>query len=126
MAKNIFVVRCDSSIFEESFSKKKNSEVINHLDIKQRLTNNDIFKNPPSSDVVDFHIMKKMNNFRKCKRTEFLFLYKESLDMNFVKAIKEFFNDCDYLVKYHLLTEKEIRDKSIKEEFNTVQIMNSF
>ena len=61
MIKNVFIVKCDRDIFEKIFSKKKNSDVINHHDIRERLTNNDLYKIPPSPEIIQYQIMKKIN-----------------------------------------------------------------
>jgi hypothetical protein len=74
MTKNVLIVKCDREKFEKHFSKKRNSDVINHHDIRERLTNNDVFKTPPSSEIVQFQIVKRINSFTKCKKSEFLFL----------------------------------------------------
>ena len=60
MSKNIFVVSCNREIFESSFSRKKNSDIINHYEIHQKLTNNDSAKIPPSQEIVNFQIIKKL------------------------------------------------------------------
>lgn len=125
MAKNIFVVKCDLPLFESNFERKRNSDVINHMEIRQRLTNNDIYKNPPSDEIVEFHIMKKLNSFRRCKKTEFLFVYKESVDVNFMDGLRDLFVDCEYPVKFHLISQKSIIPKLIKNQFASVSIMNS-
>jgi len=124
MSKNIFIVRCEAEVFSKKFEKKKKSDIINYLEIKQRLTNNDIFKNPPSPEILEFHIEKKINSFKKCKKSEFLFLYRSTIDMNFVKWIKKVFNRCNYETNFHLVTQNENESHNITEQFKTVHIID--
>ena len=123
MSKNIFIVKCDKETFEKSFIRKKNSEIINYYEIYQKLTNNDISKTPPSDEIIEYQIIKKLNNFRDCRRTEFIFFLREKIDRNFVYMIKKFFNNCYVPVFYHLLLDKEIKDTKVTKEFNTVQYL---
>lgn len=121
MSKNIFIVRCDREVFESSFTRKKNSEIINHFEIFQKLTNNDASKTPPTEEIVNFQIIKKLNNFRDCKKTEFVFFLREKIDKDFIFGLKNFFNGCYIPIFYHLLSDVEIRDKKILKEFHSVQ-----
>jgi hypothetical protein len=125
LSKNVFIVKCDLSLFSDSFSRKKNSEIINHHDIRQRLTNNDVFKSPPTDEIVNFQIIKRLNNFKECKKTEFLFIYQESIDDGFVSRLKNFFTDSEFAIHYHLLIDQEMKPAKIKKHFSTVQIMDS-
>jgi hypothetical protein len=122
MTKNVFVVSCERERFENHFSKKRNSDVINHHDIRERLTNNDVFKTPPSPEIVQFQIMKRINSFIKCKKSEFLFLYQENLSTDFVESLKRLFSPCDYTVVFHLLIDDEVSDK-VQSKFNSIQKM---
>ena len=121
MSKNIFIVQCDLPTFEKSFSKKKNTEVINRHEVYQKLTNNDISKTPPTEEIVDYQIIKKLNNFRACKKTEFVFIHREEIDKKFIKQIKRFFSNLEHPTFYHLLMDKDLKDPKIIKEFNTFQ-----
>jgi hypothetical protein len=125
LSKNVFIVKCDLSLFNESFSRKKNSEIINHHEIRQRLTNNDVFKTPPTDEIVNFQIIKKLNNFKECKKTEFLFFFQDSVNDDFVSRLKDFFLGSDYPIHYHLLTDQETKSPKMKKHFSTVQFMDS-
>jgi hypothetical protein len=125
LSKNVFIVKCDISLFNESFSRKKNSEIINHHDIRQRLTNNDVFKSPPTDEIVNFQIIKKLNNFKDCKKTEFLFIYQDTVNPEFVNRLKGFFKDSEFPVLYHLLVENENKNAKVKKQFTTIQVMGS-
>ena len=123
MSKNIFIVNCDRETFERSFNKKKNTEVINHYEIHQKLTNNDISKSPPTQEIVEYQIAKRLNNFRDCRKSEFVFYLQEEIDNTFVDRLKVFFGGCFVPVYYHLLTDKEFNDSKIAKEFNSVQYL---
>lgn len=125
MSKNIFIVKCDRETFERSFSRKKNSEIINYYEIHQKLTNNDVSKAPPTKEIVEYQIIKKLNNFKDCRKTEFVFFLQEKIDRHFVYRLKEFFGECFVPIYYHLLLDKEIKDSKITKEFNTVQYLEN-
>jgi hypothetical protein len=122
MSKNVFVVKCDKVVFEKNFSRKKNSDIINRYEIRQKLINNDSSKNPPSEEIVNFQIIKKLNVFKECKKTEFVYFVRESIDSNFVSTLKNLFTRCDIPVFFHLLSDVEV-EEMIKESFNSVQIL---
>jgi hypothetical protein len=124
-AKNIFVVKCDRSMFNDTFSRKKSSEIINHHEIRQRLTNNDVFKMPPTDEIINFQIIKRLNNFRECKKTEFLFIYQDEVHLEFINQIKDFFQNSDIPVNYHLLLAEDIKSAKIKKSFNSVRVIDS-
>jgi hypothetical protein len=124
MSKNVFIVKCDRDTFEKSFTRKKNSEIINHYEIHQKLTNNDSAKTPPTEEIVNFQIVKKLNNFRECRKTEFIFVLREKIDRDFVFRIKDFFGECFVPVYYHLLSDVAIKDRKIIKEFHSVQSLD--
>ena len=121
MIKNVFIVKCDRENFEKNFSKKRNSDIINHNDIRERLTNNDVFKSPPSPEIVQFQIIKRINSFTRCKKSEFLFFYQEDLTSDFVDGLKSLFSSCEYPINYHLVTDGE--DVEFQEKFYSIQKM---
>lgn len=121
MIKNVFIVKCDRENFEKNFSKKRNSDIINHNDIRERLTNNDVFKSPPSPEIVQFQIIKRINSFTRCKKSEFLFFYQEDLTSGFVDGLKTLFSSCEYPINYHLVTDDA--EIEFREKFYSIQTM---
>jgi hypothetical protein len=121
MIKNVFIVKCDRENFEKNFSKKRNSDIINHNDIRERLTNNDVFKSPPSPEIVQFQIIKRINSFTRCKKSEFLFFYQEDLTSDFVDGLKTLFSSCEYPINYHLVTDDS--NVEFREKFYSIQTM---
>jgi hypothetical protein len=121
ITKNVFIVSCERNKFEKYFSKKRNSDVINWKEIKDKLTNNDALKIPPSTEIVEFQVIKKINSFSKCKRLEFLYYYTEEITDNMIQSIKTFFKNCQYPVNYHLIT-NELNEFDITDNFEYVQI----
>jgi hypothetical protein len=121
MIKNVFIVKCDRENFEKNFSKKRNSDIINHNDIRERLTNNDVFKSPPSPEIVQFQIIKRINSFTRCKKSEFLFFYQEDLTSDFVDGLKTLFSSCEYPINYHLVTDDS--EIEFREKFYSIQTM---
>ena len=121
MIKNVFIVKCDRENFEKNFSKKRNSDIINHNDIREILTNNDVFKSPPSPEIVQFQIIKRINSFTRCKKSEFLFFYQEDLTSGFVDGLKTLFSSCEYPINYHLVTDDS--EIEFREKFYSIQTM---
>lgn len=121
-SKNVFIVKCDREIFERIFAKKRNAEIINRQEIFQKLTNKDIHKSPPSEEIVDFHVMKKLNFFRDCRRTEFIFYLfdRDDLNLEFIKTIKSIIGNSFVPVYFHLLTNSSIVDE-VSNTFHSVQ-----
>ena len=122
MTKNVFIVKCERDIFEKIFSKKRNSDVINHHDIRERLTNNDLYKTPPSPEIIQFQIMKKINSFTKCKKSEFIYLYREEISKEFVDGVKNLFTSSENPVNFHLVTDQEMEVSD--DMFYSIQIMD--
>lgn len=121
ITKNVFIVNCERGKFEKYFSKKRNSDIINWKDIKDKLTNNDALKIPPSKQIIEFQVIKKINSFSKCKRLEFLYYYSEIVNDEIVESVKTFFKNCQFPVKYHLIT-SELNEFDITDSFEYVQI----
>lgn len=123
ITKNVFIVNCERERFEKFFSKKRNSDVINWKDIRDKLTNNDALKIPPTKQIIEFQIIKKFNSFSKCKRTEFLYYYVDNISDDIINEVKSFFRSCQFLVNYHIITSVEQGFDSILNDFNSVQLI---
>lgn len=119
MSKNVFIVKCGRDSFERSFVRKKNSDVINFYEIHQKLTNNDSSKIPPSDDIVNFQIVKKLNKFRLCRKTDFVYMLSENINTEFIDRLKGFFEGCYVPVYYHLLIDTNIEDELLLSEFDS-------
>ena len=117
ITKNVFIVNCERNKFEKFFSKKRNSDIINWQEIKDKLTNNDALKTPPSKQIVEFQVIKKINSFSKCKRLEFLYYFAETVNEDIIEGVKTFFKGCPYPVNYHLIT-------NVSEEFDNINLEN--
>jgi hypothetical protein len=122
MTKNVFIVKCERDIFEKIFSKKRNSDVINHHDIRERLTNNDLYKTPPSPEIIQFQIMKKINSFTKCKKSEFIYLFREEISKEFIDGVKNLFTSSENPINFHLVTDQETEISY--DMFYSIQIMD--
>lgn len=125
ISKNIFIVNCEVSRFEDYFSRKKNSDIVNYFEIKKRLTNNDVFKTPPSRDIIEFHMMKRLNSFSRCKKSEFLYFYTDSISEDLIKNLKNIFSSCNFPVNFHLLQEEGSNFPKYQDEFVSVQYLET-
>jgi hypothetical protein len=122
ITKNVFIVNCERINFEKYFSKKRNSDVINWKDIKDKLTNNDALKIPPSQQIVEFQVIKKINSFSKCKRLEFLYYYTEKLNDEIIENVKTFFKGCQFPINYHLIT-NGLNESDVSDNFESIQLL---
>lgn len=123
--KNIFIVDCDVDRFEDYFSRKKCSYVINHHDIKKRLTNNDPNKTNPSTEVIQFNIQKKLNLFSRCKNSEFLYFLKEDVNEDFIQELKKLLKTSAYNTHFHLLIDDKNKKIDFEAEFNSIQLLEN-
>jgi hypothetical protein len=118
-SKNVFLVRCEIETFEILFSKKKNLEVINYHNIREKLQNSDYQKSEPSEEIVQLQIIKKINNFRDCKKTECLYIHKEKIDKEFIRRVKHLLKLSPFSIEYHLLHDGKM-ERGIKREFDSI------
>ena len=121
--KNIFIVNCPRNIFDKNFYQKNSSMIINPYKIKQRLISIDIDKSEPSSEIINGIILKKLNLFKNCKNTEFLYILKEDLDENFILNFKLFFNRSNYNILYHLLSISDNIQNTLINQFDRFSIL---
>jgi hypothetical protein len=119
-SKNVFLVKCEIDVFESLFSKKKNLEVINYREIRNKMQNSDHQKHEPSDDVVQLQIIKKINTFKDCKRTETIYIHREKVDKDFIQKIKSLLRTSPFQVDYHLLHDGKM-ERGIKREFVTIK-----
>ena len=122
ITKNVFIVNCERTNFEKYFSKKRNSDVINWKDIKDKLTNNDALKIPPSTQIIEFQVIKKINSFSRCKRLEFLYYYTEKINDEIIQNVKDFFRGCQFPINYHLIT-NELNQSDVTSSFESIQLL---
>ena len=118
-SKNVFIVKTDRETFEKSFIRKKNSEIINRYEITQKLIDNDANKSIPNQEIVEFLILKKINSFKNCKRTEFLFFLVDSLSTVFIQNLKSALCNSTKPIVYHLLSSEE-HPEEIKRYFDSI------
>ena len=55
------IVHCSLKEFNDNFKKRKNAEIINYHDVMAKLENNDIYKNVPDRAVIEYYIIKRIN-----------------------------------------------------------------
>jgi len=122
LVKNIFIVYSDYDLFTKTIQRKnKKSEIIDPHFIKKRYTSeNDVC--PP--EVVSMNIVKKINSFKLCKTSSFIYYYANILDKCLLKSITSLFNHCSYTTYFHLLIEENrihhLNDET-KSYFQSIQ-----
>ena len=120
--KEIVIVHCSLKEFSDNFKKDKVSEVINYHDIMAKLENNDIYKNVPDRQIIEYYIVKRINHIINSKKTERIFYFLENLELEIIQAIKRTIDQDDLSYKLILMEDDDIDD--IKLEFDTIQIVD--
>ena len=123
MAQQFVIVHCSLKEFNDNFKKLKNAEIINYHDIMAKLENNDIYKNVPDRDVIEFYIRRRINQVLNSKKVETIYYFLENLELPIIKSIKKIVNNDSLEYKLMLITDDDIDD--IKGEFDTIQILKN-
>lgn len=87
--KIFYVVNCSDESFQNEFKKDKEVELISHIQIRNKLDNNDIYKKSCNEDLVKFSIIKKINNFTNSKKSKEVYYFLEEMDFEKVNALKK-------------------------------------
>jgi len=122
LVKNIFIVYSDYDLFTKTIQRKnKKSEIIDPHSIKKRYsTEEDIC--PPS--VISMNIVKRINSFKLCKTSSFIYYYANILDKNLIQSLNSLFKHCSYTTYFHLLIEEqklEFLENDLLGFFNSIQ-----
>lgn len=126
LVKNIFIVYSDYDLFTKTIQRKnKKSEIINPHSIRKRFsTEGDDC--PP--EVVAFNIVKRINSFKLCKTSSFIYYYANILDSELLNSLTSLFGHCSYLTYFHLLIEDtrlHLIDENIKSKFQSIQVISN-
>lgn len=88
--KHVFFVGCDYPFFQQNFKKSKNAEVLVFAEVRKRLTSREVSKEPPSDEIVRFHIRKRLNTFMHSPRTDFLYYWVPDIQPASAGSISHF------------------------------------
>lgn len=88
--KHVFFVGCEYSFFQQNFKKSKNAEVLVFAEVRKRLTSREVSKEPPSDEIVRFHIRKRLNMFMHSPRTDFLYYWVPDIQPSSAAGISQF------------------------------------
>lgn len=116
------IVHCSLKEFNDNFKKDRKSEVINYHDIMAKLENNDIYKNVPDRQIIEYYIVKKINHIIDSKKVERIYYFLENLEIDIIQAIKRTINQPELSYRLILMEDDDIDD--IKLEFDTIQIVD--
>lgn len=119
--KNVFFVNCDFAFFRQNFRKSKNAEIIVFEEVRKRLASREVQKERPSDEIVRFHIAKRVNNFLKSSRTEFLYYYMEDMSPPTVVKLRKFAKSEG--VRAFLLVEDQAAFDSLSAQFDNVLLI---
>ena len=123
MTKEFVIVHCSLKEFNDNFKKLKNAEIINYHDIMAKLENNDIYKNVPDRDVIEFYIRRRINQVLNSGKVSTIYYFLENLQLEIIQSIKSTINNDSLEYKLMLIEDDDIDD--IKSEFDTIQILKN-
>ena len=87
-----------------------------------KLENNDIYKNVPDRQIIEYYIVKRINHIIHSKKVETIYYFLENLELEIIQAIKRTIDQEDLSYKLILMEDDDIDD--IKLEFDTIQIVD--
>ena len=120
--KHVFFVCCSYPFFQQNFKKGKNSEILVFTDVKKRLTSREVSKEPPSDEIVRFHIAKRVNSFMKSTRADFLYYYVDELRPDAADRVRAFARSNEG-VKAYLLLEDAGAFESMRGEMDNLLLI---
>jgi hypothetical protein len=120
--KHVFFVCCSYPFFQQHFKKGKNSEILVFADVKKRLTSREVSKEPPSDEIVRFHVAKRVNGFMKSTRADFLYYYVHELRPESPDLVRAFARSNDG-VKAYLLVEDEAAFREMQGSMDNVLLI---
>lgn len=123
--KNVFIVSCSEYNFNKIQKTKKKSDIINPYSIRDKLSEKN---RPASEEIVAYNIVKKINNFKQCKFSQFIYYYNIDISENFIEEIKSIFSNSDYDINYHLLMDLSVRKDKLEtllSHFDSVQYIEN-
>lgn len=122
LAKNIFVVHSDYSLFIKTIQRKnKKSEIIDPHFIKKRISSEN---DECPQEIINFNIIKRINSFKCCKISSFIYFYATNLDVKLIESLQSLFSHSQYTTYLHLLIEEALlQDLSddLKSKFHSIQ-----
>jgi hypothetical protein len=122
VTKEFVIVHCSLKEFNDNFKKDKSAEVINYHDIMAKLENNDIYKNVPDRQIIEYYIVKRINHIINSRKAAKIYYFLENLELEIIQAIKRTINQDDLSYTLILIEDDDIDD--IKQEFDTIQIVD--
>jgi len=118
------IVHCSLKEFNKNFKKNRDVEIINYHDVMAKLENNDVYKNVPDRSVIEYYIVKRINNVINGKKVSKIFYFLENLELDVIKSIKRVVGYQENL-EYELILIDDDDIDDIKHEFDTIQIINN-
>jgi len=120
--KEFVIVHCSLKLFNENFKKNSEEEIVNYHDIMSKLENNDIYKNVPDRKIIEYYIIRKISNIIHSKKTSRIYYFLENLELDIIQSLKKVINQKTLKYKLLLIEDDDIDD--IKQEFDTIEIVN--
>ena len=123
ISQKFIIVHCSLKEFNKNFKKNRNVEIINYHDVMAKLENNDVYKNVPDRSVIEYYIVKRINNVIHNKKASKIYYFLENLELDVIKSIKRVIGYQENL-EYELMLIDDDDIDDIKHEFDTIQMIN--
>ena len=116
------IVHCSLKDFNKNFKKGRDIEIINYHDVMAKLENNDVYKNVPDRKVIEYYIVKRINNVVTGNKVNKIYYLLENLEIDVIQAIKRVVGYQENL-EYELILMEDNDIDDVKDEFDTIQIL---
>jgi hypothetical protein len=123
LTQKFIIVHCSLKEFNKNFKKNRDVEIINYHDVMAKLENNDVYKNVPDRSVIEYYIVKRINNVINGNKVSKIYYFLENLELDVIKSIKRVIGYQENL-EYELMLIDDDDIDDIKHEFDTIQIIN--
>lgn len=116
------IVNCSPLTFDEQFKKTNDTEIINYLDISDKLENNDINKKTPHHSIVRYYIIKKINKLITDKDEHKVIYFLDNLDIEIIRSLKKLVYSIDN-IRWDLFTDLQKISPEINSEFDRIEYL---
>lgn len=121
--KEFIIVCSDDKEFKEKYKKTPTSESINHTEILNKLSGNDIYEASPTSKIVKFFIISRINKAIKNKKVDKIHYRVDEINLDVIESLNLIIHTYSEEVDIRLITHKEIDLSEVKKNFEKIKIL---
>ena len=121
--KEFIIVCTEDKRFKENYKKTPTSESINHTEITNKLSGNDIYEAMPTSKIVKFFIISRINKAIKNKKIEKIHYRVDGIDMDVIESLNLIIHTYSQDIDLKIISHKEIDLSEVKKHFEKIKIL---